>query len=332
MSTSPSSPVPPPADYPTSNTNNANTSSTSPESTPADPPAAAPSEPLTDAQLEAQLKASTLKFYKQTYLLFLTYYTPRLTLISLFSFVLKLYLLPWLFVGLRWLGKWILWGFEKLLFGLAWIASWGVVYAIGIGIFGGVLVGFGMWLWLEWPRVQGAYPKGSKWGLCASTSLGAGWMALRWFKTSIVLATFGVAFWIRSRLGSKKKIGRTGSKKGRSDKTCQDDLDAVDEATLLRLLKLREASEARRRTVQATSTSEGTTKMGEQGEHVEEKKDDDEQKNDDLMDREAERWARKAREEMLREELTRRARGAGGVASSPTRSEDVDAASGVDVE
>ncbi|SGY15391.1 BQ5605_C013g07357 [Microbotryum silenes-dioicae] len=323
MSASGSSfPVPPPPDYGPSHpihSNNPNPNATS-SPLPSDPPPPPPpsSEPLTDAQLTAQLNASTLKFYKHTYLTFLSYYVPRLTLLSGGSFVLKLYLLPWLFVGIRWLGRWVLYAFEKLLFGLVWIASWGALYSIGIGILGGLLAGAAMWLWFEWPSLSSAYPRGSKLALYGTCSLVVGWIASSSFKIGIPLGIVVAGVCIRSRFATRNKFGARGFKKGSLNQGRNEDLDKVDEATQRRLQKLREVSEARRRNQQTTSTLNGATTT-EEGEG----------EDDDLMDREAERWARKAREEMLREELTRRARGAGGVLSgTTTRSEDVEVGAG----
>ncbi|SCZ87294.1 BZ3500_MvSof-1268-A1-R1_Chr2-2g04760 [Microbotryum saponariae] len=333
MSASGSSfPVPPPPDYGPSHpihSNNPNPNTTSSPLPSDPPPPPPPSEPLTDAQLTAQLNASTLKFYKHTYLTFLSYYVPRLTLLSAGSFVLKLYLLPWLFIGIRWLGRWVVYAFEKLLFGLVWIASWGALYSIGIGILGGLLAGAAMWLWFEWPSLSSAYPRGSKSALYGTSSLVVGWIGFSSFKTGIGLGIVVGGIWIRSRFATRNKFGARAFKNGRLNQGRIEDLDEVDEATQRRLQKLREASEARRRNQKTTSTLDGTT-TAEAGAHIPRKADEEgEGEDDDLMDREAERWARKAREEMLREELTRRARGAGGVLSgTTTRSEDVDVGAG----
>lgn len=218
---------------------------------------------------------------------------------------------------LRWLGRWTLYGLEKALFGLAWLAQWlAFIAAILILIFL-ALLGIAYILSAREPQLSALWRKHARAALVlveATCALPLLWLLSRWLPYWITYPLLGLAGirWGLTAMGVPPPalVSTTSIEKwlnGRRDRGRHDAAHLARDATV------------------ATSAMPSPGSREERLRTIREAVEKAERERDERRkeSQEATNWARQVQEEMLREGLAKRAHKA-ATAAAPTADEDAD--------
>ncbi|GAA6063880.1 hypothetical protein JCM10212_005872 [Sporobolomyces blumeae] len=307
------SPTDPPPQQPATTIDPSSSSpSPSPSSSSSEDPAVA------TPSLEHDIDASTLRWISGT---LRHTFLPYLVYLSLFLLGSKLVRrsTPFVFRSTRVVGRWTLWVGEKATRSISNVAVWVGFVAIGVWILAGFVLALS-WTLLRlkprWTRLRANHPIRTKVVVRVVGNL-TWWTMSKvvsrwtrpWLAKLVVVEIVVREAWsfVKSRdqvKSPRKSTGRvrtTSSLRSQADVDERDNLDRpTDDETV-------SSRRPRTSTQQELSASDGRGKIEEEDERGRSEEGDGE---------EAERWARRVREEMLRESLLRRGKTSGAGAGA----------------